>query len=522
MDSNLINNSLSSLKPLTPLILSNQILNTQISGTKVSFDETIPKDFNKEKKMSLLIAVLLDIIFGNSDSGKEKLNIIYKYLGNKKILDLDIISDEYSEIRNNLTFLIESLNDKSMSKNDSTYLTNINNLNKITNQTNQTDQTNLSINPGLTNYINKYRNNFNELNQIGYGAYGSVYKVFHKFEKKFYAIKKVFLTEDLIKEEYNIFNEIQLFSSFDNPNILKYNTSWIDIDISSIVEHNITYDYYDNSPINNICPILFIQMELCEFTLKEYIQSYMLTDCVKQRIEYFKQIINGIKYLHTNHIIHRDIKPANIFFCQNKSTNLANAYTVKIGDFGISKNLKNHIDEKYYDFSSCEQNDYQKQLDSYNIDKNSDIDIEHEYFNDIKSYSSESNSDSDSDSDFVSNNQDEISELSYIEDQCMEIRYLTSNIGTGIYSAPETKTNSYDILIDIYSLGIILIELLLNCQTDYEKFKIFENIKKDSNYLFIAYKNNQMITDKYNYLISKMICKCDIRLNIYEVIKLLN
>ena len=29
----------------------------------MSFDDTLPKEFNKEKKMSLLIAVLLDIIF---------------------------------------------------------------------------------------------------------------------------------------------------------------------------------------------------------------------------------------------------------------------------------------------------------------------------------------------------------------------------------------------------------------------------------------------------------------------------
>lgn len=47
---------------------------------------------------------------------------------------------------------------------------------------------------------------------------------------------------------------------------------------------------------------------------------------------YFLQIINGLEYLHRNHIVHRDIRPWNIYLTEN--------YVVKIGNFRLSTLIK--------------------------------------------------------------------------------------------------------------------------------------------------------------------------------------
>lgn len=51
----------------------------------------------------------------------------------------------------------------------------------------------------------------------------------------------------------------------------------------------------------------------------------------QQILNYFVQICLGLKHIHDRKIIHRDIKSENIFL--NRSGQ------IKIGDFGISKNL---------------------------------------------------------------------------------------------------------------------------------------------------------------------------------------
>jgi translation initiation factor 2-alpha kinase 1 len=91
--------------------------------------------------------------------------------------------------------------------------------------------------------------------------------------------------------------------------------------------------------------VLYIQMKLCDFTLKNWLKKrndeYFIGSLDERLNEntssnIFRQILSGVDYLHSKSIIHRDLKPGNIFL-------LKESMQVKIGDFGLAclDSLKN-------------------------------------------------------------------------------------------------------------------------------------------------------------------------------------
>ena len=347
----------------------------------------------KEKKLSLLVIVLLEINFGNNSI---LFNKIIEYLTSSKIIDCDITSNEYINARTKLFNLINDLN-----------LSNTNLLmNTVTDEINNKEL--------VLSKLNTYNKTFYELNLLGSGSFGNVYKVHHKLDNEYYAMKKIIITDELIQLNYDVFQEVKLFAKLHHPNIVRYFSSWIDFDINSILKFNLSSD--ESEAITQNYPILFIQMELCNKTLKDYFENDIFEDSISTRINYWLKMVEGINYLHSNNIIHRDIKPSNIFFLNNE---------IKIGDFGMSKTLSNFL-----------------------IQINKSVEI-----------------------------------------------------GTAYYRAPEIDSGNYDDKIDIYSLGIILFEMLLNCRTFSEKYASLKKIINTN----IDNIDNILITNKYNQLILDII-----------------
>jgi serine/threonine protein kinase len=217
------------------------------------------------------------------------------------------------------------------------------------------------------------------LSYIGGGAHGKVYKIYNMLDDQVYSLKKIDLMNEIssndsfssLKDNSQLLlREIRVLAQLDHPNILRYNTSWIEFD-------------------KRKKPILCIQTKFYEHTLTDIIFNENLN---KENV--WKDIINAIKYLHSKGIMHRDLKSDNIFV----DTNMQNAY---VGDFGLAK--------------YCENNDSRIMSDLY--------------------------------------------------------------MGSELYLAPESKSNTpvYTFESDIYSLGIIYLQLFSQCQSSMEFISIFKS-----------------------------------------------
>ncbi|NWU95052.1 E2AK4 kinase, partial [Upupa epops] len=109
----------------------------------------------------------------------------------------------------------------------------------------------------------------------------------------------------------------------------------------------------DRTPVIQTAHYLYIQMEYCEkSTLRGTIDQGLCED-TSRLWRLFREILDGLAYIHEKGMIHRDLKPVNIFLDSDDH--------VKIGDFGlatdhpanamVSKQEENHSDSSWSDQS---------------------------------------------------------------------------------------------------------------------------------------------------------------------------
>ncbi|XP_019127626.1 eukaryotic translation initiation factor 2-alpha kinase 1 isoform X2 [Larimichthys crocea] len=164
--------------------------------------------------------------------------------------------------------------------------------------------------------------------------------------------------------------------------------------------------------------MLYIQMQLCERSLKDWIferntkpkeehTSRCPYGCVntEQSLNLLKRILEGVEYIHSRGIMHRDLKPRNIFLHGHDCH-------VRIGDFGLA--CRDII------------------MDGHKRSTSPSSDSSH-----------------------------------------------TTGVGTFVYAAPEQlKDSHYDSKSDMYSIGVLAFELFQPFGTEMERVRTLGDLRE--------------------------------------------
>ena len=244
----------------------------------------------------------------------------------------------------------------------------------------------------------RYRSEFEEVRMIGKGGFGIVVQAKNRLDGQEYAIKKgmsfsMYVLEHSLcsyraaqvrlscsPENVNIFNnapaatpkeskffkghkrhmsesdhrlinEVKTFAQLSNhPNVIRYFNAWIepvelddkpgkppmDDSASESSDSEDEEDYDDAAfSVHKHRSTLFIQMQLCPYQdLRKWIVNRGPAVKLEASLGIFWQIVSGLVHIHTQGVVHRDVKPENIFVHQEN---------VFLGDFGLAKNIQDHI-----------------------------------------------------------------------------------------------------------------------------------------------------------------------------------
>lgn len=240
-------------------------------------------------------------------------------------------------------------------------------------------------------------------------------------------------TQDLILESQNEESHVVSFQTSDKDSLSisgthprskkKSHKRQLSLDLTSLTESKLkkTNLASNGSPCKMY---LYIQMQLCmKNSLKDWLRENDLQMRTGKKIyEIWNQIIEAVHYVHLKGLIHRDLKPGNIFFSLDQE--------VKIGDFGLVAEGNWGAIERVGDTDQI--------------------------------VSSSSNSSA------------SVGALDFSQ------KKHTQRVGTSLYMSPEQSNGlNYNYKVDIFSLGLILFELLSFFKTESERYRVLLDIRKD-------------------------------------------
>ena len=182
---------------------------------------------------------------------------------------------------------------------------------------------------------------------LGGGNFGTVRKAYRRDEKakrKYYAIKSISKKNLTEKDFEGLVKEVDIISSLDHPNIIKFYETYHD-------------KFY-----------FHLVMELCKGK-DSYNQIVIIEKCEEKKVvNVIAKVLLAIAHCHSRGITHRDLKPENILF-ENDEPDAE----IKIIDFGLSrkyaKDEKMHsvLGTPYYVAPEVLKGNYDEKCDIWSI-----------------------------------------------------------------------------------------------------------------------------------------------------------
>ncbi|KAG5885561.1 Cyclin-dependent kinase 20 [Gonioctena quinquepunctata] len=147
-------------------------------------------------------------------------------------------------------------------------------------------------------------NNYKILGRAGEGAHGFVFKGLDLRDKSIVALKKITVNPNFGIPK-NVMREMCVLRVLCYKNIVK------------LVE------------ITCVGSSVVLVMEYLPWSLADVLKKTEIKLTLPQIKTYAKMVLNGVNFMHQNHIMHRDLKPANLLISKKG--------VLKIADFGLAR-----------------------------------------------------------------------------------------------------------------------------------------------------------------------------------------
>ncbi|BFZ55618.1 serine/threonine protein kinase, CMGC, CDC2/CDK sub [Savitreella phatthalungensis] len=159
---------------------------------------------------------------------------------------------------------------------------------------------------------------YNLLEKLGEGTFGIVTKAEHRKTKEIVALKRILLHNEKDGFPITALREIKILKMLDHPNVIRL----CDMTVERGDRHK--------KQRGEICMVTpYMDHDLCGL-----LDNPAVDITVPQIKCYFRQVLQGLSYLHNKGILHRDMKAANLL--------VNNHGIVQIADFGLARLFDNN------------------------------------------------------------------------------------------------------------------------------------------------------------------------------------